>query len=510
MLNDMKSGECEICGGMRHVDVSVNADSNKSGGTREQVTEQLHKRSQSNATGSSKSSESKHSRQSEVSKRSTLDPPAECNTKSAANKMRIPTAKTRQSKQGNRRPSAAKKGQQHNNTKSDAKMKANESNNHNSHEPISGTEAIQSLSSAPLAGEGTTHAIAALLGLTQELSINDRTDHADNSKYSGSKDSEGNARNTGEVSDTNQSNRSQNEGGRKRRTTFSHEVQNISNRVKLNKKIQEGREKADKIKAVKRGELVVVGNDDNAKKNGVDNVGEYDDTLFTELCAGAKPFVPGSSVEEKKAKDESTRQRLQREDSKKYDSKKEGKGKKKVTKTKNKVQSSHNENQAVNKVAEVKPHGLPDNKSSKGKGQPPMQISESATNVNNLTLDAIKQSKQQHKKCSAAKQKKVKSDPNGTTQTKKSDLRDNSTIENDEKKTQSKQTKITGDKTKQNQKTKVNKSQLKKEKSINQNKKSKASSETLNSLSPAIPPNQSQTTNDLNYGAGRPIVSLCC
>ena len=517
MLNDMKSGECELCGGVRHVDVGVNGDNNHSRGQSELVKEQqLHKRS-SNATGGSKSSESKHSKQSEVSKRSTLDPPAECNAKSAAaDKKRVTATTTRQSDRGNRRPSTAKKDgptrrSSHintKNTKSNTKIKTNESITHNSQEPISGTAAIQSLSSAPLAGEGTTHAIAALLGLTQELSINNNnnnnngTDHADNSKNSGSKGSGSNRKESvkSEVSDTaKQNNKTQNEGGGKRRTTFSHEVHDISNGIKLNKKIQGGRERADKIKAVKRGEIVVEGSDDKRQKNDVDD-------NRVSLCAEAEPFVPGLAAEEKKAEDEPKQHQLPREQSKKHGAKKGGKGKKKNAKN-DKDQSSYNEKQAPSKVAEVKADEIQNNKLSKKKGQRPIQNnSEPATGVSNLTLHAIQQSKQQQKKSSVIKQKTDTSDRNGA-QTGKSDLNDTPKIDKDKKKTLPKTSKIAEKNSKQNQKKNIDKSPPTQEKSTNPNKKTKAASKTpTNSLSPKIPPNQPQTTNDLNYGADRPIV----
>jgi hypothetical protein len=307
------------------------------------------------------------------------------------------------------------------------------------------TEAVAALNSlpgaTPLPGEGTTQAIAQLLGLTQDMTLN-CTDGSSRSKASSNQRSnKSNTDNTDKHGKEKQ----------QRRTTFSKDVQDIGNAIKLNKKIQGDREKVVKIKAIKRGEV-------NPQNDANEN--EIEKKESTGLCTGAKPFVPCGNPEAETAEDQ------QKQNAKKQDGKKRG-GNGKNNKKESKQSSSSSEGKAASGV--------------------------------NLTLQAIQQTKLQKK---AATDKHTK--------------RDNST--NDTKPTEEKPRKEDGRKspTKQNKAVdqapskKTTKPQedrgKKKEKSNLKAKTNAATADAPSTLSPAIPPNQPQTTNDLNYGSGRPIV----
>jgi hypothetical protein len=259
-----------------------------------------------------------------------------------------------------------------------------------------------------------------------------------------------------------------------RRTTFSQEVHDISNGMKLKNKIQGDRDKVDKIKAVKRGEVVVEDEEPNSpeKERG------------SELCAAAKPLVP-AEVEEVQ---------LQRGDSKKSNVKK-SKGEK-TTKTANAGENHPSASGASD--------GKHFNKSKKSK-QPSQQSSNDSSGGVNLTLQAIQQSKQQKK--APAKQKKEKVDHRTYNAQPNADVTDSQIKKSD------------SNGPSQHDKAKVDKkSQVKHKSDANskpdpKNKKDKSSKEkptnkvkAPSNASPSIPPNVPQTTNDLNYGAGRPIV----
>lgn len=512
MLNSMTDGECELCGAVRHVEVASaaasfggNGSSSKSSksfdGEKNDAVE-LHKRTASTATGSSKSS--RESRQSELSKRSTVDPPAE-NTaihdkrrgharQASLNNRRVNAHEKKQNRRTSMHENEKKQGRQ-GHERSDSKHNSNESKSENkdstSSAPISGTEVIQSLSATPLAGEGTTQAIAQLLGLTQEMNLNDGGGTTGDSK-SGSKSSShhksvksentnATGKSGGKAKQHTKNVNTNNPNGetKQRRTTFSQDVQDISNGMKLNKKIQGDRERVDKIKAVKRGE---VANEENENENKMDS----------ELCAGAKPFVPGNTAQNQ----DGTNQQLQKKGSRgKKKKQKDGGENHQSTSANGKERNDQSDGTAATN------HG---NKQSKKKPQQQQQQqqNESASGVN-LTLQAIQQSKQ--RKGPSTKQKKDKTVQNDGD-AKRQSLDDKPKSAKEKKKSQPKEQPRPDVDIKQIPKKKDGKS---KEKPARKQKKDKTTQNDANiptSLSPAIPPNQPQTTNDLNYGAGRPIV----
>lgn len=258
-----------------------------------------------------------------------------------------------------------------------------------------------------------------------------------------------------------------------RRTTFSQEVHDISNGMKLKNKIQGDREKVDKIKAVKRGEVVVEDEEPNSpeKERG------------SELCAAAKPFVP-AEVEDVQ---------LQR-DSKNCNVKK-SKGKK-TTKTANGGENHPSAPDASD--------GKHVNKSKKSK-QPSQQSSNDSSGGVNLTLQAIQQSKQQKK--APTKQKKEKVDHRTYNAQPNADVTD-SQIKKSDSNGPSQHDKAKVDKKSQvKHKSDANsKPDPKNKREISSKEKTTNKVKASSNASPSIPPNVPQTTNDLNYGAGRPIV----
>lgn len=501
MLNEVDCRACQLCGGERHDDVGVDVDV-----TREPVRQHVDAVAPSHVPLSP--AESKHS---ETSKRNAMDPPAAVDATGASNGENKPITRRGSAKIAKRRSS--RRARLTNHAKDDEKNRVTR-NKHDSTtssatvaEPAAAA-ALSSLHGAiPLPGEGTTQAIAQLLGLNRHNNLNTTdTSTADHSKHSRSEagssanPKSNKSQTTAEKSDHTDSHH--HHGGKvkeKRKTTFSDNLQDIHNANKLNNKIQGDRDHVDKKKAVKRGDR----GEHRPKQHGRETQGNEHGKK--ELRAGAKPWVPPSG----NIKDNGEPRRTSDFKTKKLDGNKTDKSKK-----------NKNSEQKSDIISEVKKDGEPQAPSSsyqeathhlnrkdtrtsyneKNAGQNTKKLKnkqlQQHTGVN-LTLQAIQQKKQQSQRPPPKQYENMTEE--GSTGEKP--------IGEEEKKAPSKQNNSAERHTNPATKHSFKKSD---NSATQENTASKASVSATHApssvLNPAIPPNQPQTTNDLNYAAGRPIL----
>lgn len=556
MLNEVDADECELCGGVRHLELHDDDDDDygmniKTASFKSSVSTSVQPSEDSKATtlrkqqtssstytGTSKSSEAS----SNNNNKSLMDPPAATEHRALLDApsadrgdKRRGSSKTKNmnthrrvsmSDQHIRRASIAidKKDKEDDKLNYQKKKKKGGSNIINANTNIAtGAAAIQSLSTTPLPGEDTPKAIAQLLGLTDRVGGNGSTTDGDtttinnDTKYSGSKGSS-TAHRKSVKSQPTLKNKS------KRRATFSQEVvrdttpsnndttmkssyntnTNNNNSAKLNKKIAGDRVKAEEKKnaARHRGEIIVAEREDVAV-----TMAEY------ELRAGAKEFVPigiggGSHHKNNSGRDQNGQSQKQQPQQPSME-KKNSRGKKKKN-AKNNITgendpSSNNDKQlqkAVNTMTADDEQIIPKQSKKKNKGQQQQQFhSIEPAGSANLTLQAIQQSKQQQKKAQKTEktnEKDISRKQSDKSNGKQSEHRPDNAVNNDKKKPN-----VQPNKERNNAKSTKKK---KSDKNSDEKKMKAAAVNGITNLSPAIPPNQPQTTNDLNYGAGRPVV----
>eukprot|EP00804_Cyclotella_cryptica_P011112 CCRYP_020500-RD/>CCRYP_020500-RD protein AED:0.15 eAED:0.15 QI:179/1/1/1/1/1/9/334/1141 len=533
MLNELDCDACQLCGGERHLgqvgvddEVGVDVSQDQAGQDADAVAPARVPLSPSSAMGTSKSSkESNQSKQSETSKRSTLDPPAAVDTTGAVSsnagvvggheKKRHSFSRRSDDKHDKLRRSRRASLNHHgkNAAKKHATKKKHDANTHTTAVPEpAAVAALSSLPGAtPLPGEGTAQAIAQLLGLTQDIHLTPTdTSTVDNSKHSRSEaSSSANPKSnktqttTEKSSNTESNHRHGSKDKDTKRTTFSDNVQDIHNAIKLNKKIQGDKEKVDKTEAIKRGGE----GEQLPKQHSHETHGNEDGKK--DLRAGATPWMPPSGNVEGSGEPQSTSDfNTKKQDGKRHDKAKKNKNPNQDNNNSRRGKKDGDQQPSSSSSPEDKHHHHSKevrdkhNKNEKNAGKTSKKLKDHQQQQQqqtggNLTLQAIQQTKQQSKR-PPAKQKDntVKEDPTSDKPNgdrgKKASTKQNKSSEKSPKPTAKPSLKMTDNSATQEKTTST--------------ESAPASKAPPSVLTPATPPNQPQTTNDLSYAAGRPIV----
>lgn len=448
-----------------------------------------------------------------------------------------------------------------------------------------------------LPGEGTSAAIAQLLGLTQDLKIDESKSNNDKSRGGKNRKSNNNKKAAEAIRDS--------PSASSKKTTFSNEVVDICNAEKLKSKIMGDRvshEAKSKSKPTRKnkgkGNIVAQNKGNNVVEQQqnqqqivpvvnrraiatipLDGFGSCNDSAsisppepptMMALSANATTFVPNFGALQKPVNTVAANSKSPGESSGRFSSRSPGQNKGKQQQQENNVALSNERDNRQPNHNNGK-HGKGSKKGGKkGKNQQRQQQNDNSHQNNgpssmqkgkqskaNLTLQAIRQSKQQQAKNNertdktrdqsntvAAQsntegkyEKKVKGDravkhqkggevaadtgatidnakadkkkgdkPAKCDRTQKQHTKEEKQGHHPEKPSAKQSSREVDRKDKKQQNQRADPKKEKSASSSNANGKSTADNEQVKPKAPAIiPPNQPQTTNNLNYGAGRPI-----